>query len=227
MVVFLLKAGPFIQYTKHITAVCHYGLSATSKWLRGGNRSEKRDTKESFDLRKCEWEASPPSQCLWPARCFIGLKWPHVDSIYVIKSRSLHTTIKKKTTTIFFSLWRKWIMLVSFLPRGIQKYPPEIYCCIRFPNTHVEQLLPGGTLPFPRGEEEKVCLLSVHRNSCCSWPSGLDQRGLLCLVLISNDEHSAPALPFIFAAKQTAGTLNTQTALIGIHRCLYKWLWGC
>lgn len=78
---------------------------------------------------------------------------------------------------------------------------------------------------IPRAEEEKVCLLSALRNSCCSWPSGLDQRGLLCLVLISNNEHSAPALPFIFAAKQTAGT--HQPVPIGIHRRLYKWLWGC
>lgn len=124
MVVFLLKAGPFIQYTKHITAVCHYGLSATSKWLRGGNRSEKRGTKESFDLRKSEWEASPPSQCLWPARCFIGLKWPHVDSIYVIKSRSLHTTIKKKNNNLFQSA-EKMDCACFFPTQRNSKIPPR------------------------------------------------------------------------------------------------------
>lgn len=85
-----------------------------------------------------------------------------------------------------------------FLPRRNLENTPQIHSVMRFLNKRVEQLLPGGRLPSPWDEEEKVRLLSALRNSCCGWPSGLDQRGLLCLVLISNDEHSAPALPFIW-----------------------------
>lgn len=85
-----------------------------------------------------------------------------------------------------------------FPPRRNLENTPQIHSVMRFLNTRVEQLLPGGRLPSPWDEEEKVRLLSALRNSCCGWPSGLDQRGLPCLVLISNDEHSAPALPFIW-----------------------------
>lgn len=138
-------------------------------------------------------------------------------SIKISVSRHLPTSIH----LVYWLLWKK--DFGGFSPSQRTSEMPWKFSqlgCFRT-DTGSSSCLAGGCRPL--GEEEKVRLLSARCNSCCGWPSGLDQRGLLCLVLISSDEHSAPVLPFIFPAKQTAGTYP---ALVGIHSRLYKWLWG-
>lgn len=77
------------------------------------------------------------------------------------------------------------------------------------PTIHPDVLLPGGwRCAFPRGGgAEKKSFAS------CRWITpavavdllALIKEARLCLLFVSNHEHPAAALPFVFAAKRTAG----------------------